>query len=224
MTKLWRTFWTHALYWRFWLFQRHRYDNLSLEKIGEIPLLILPQVFNPALFRTGELLIACAKPYITAKTRVLDMGTGSGYGAVACAKLGATVTAVDINPHAVKCATLNALLNDVAMDVRQGDLFAPVDGEKFDLILFNPPFFDGEPKTALDHAWRSVDVIPRFVDGLKTHLTDDGCALVVLSSKGNIDQFLALCADAGVSVEKIAERDTWNEVVLVYRLINPKRA
>ncbi|MCL4253440.1 MAG: methyltransferase, partial [Anaerolineae bacterium] len=219
MTKLWRTFWTHALYWRFWLFQRHRYDNLSLEKIGDINLLILPQVFNPALFRTGELLIQCAEKYITPKIRVLDMGTGSGYGGVACAKLGAMVTAVDINPHAVKCATLNALLNDVSVDVRQGDLFAPVTGEKFDLILFNPPFFDGEPKTMLDRAWRSVDVIPRFIDGLKSHLADDGCALVVLSSKGNIAQFLALCADARVHVEKITERDTWNEVVLVYRLM-----
>jgi len=222
MTKLWRKFWTHALYWRFWLFQRHRYDNLSLEKISEIPLLILPQVFNPALFRTGELLIQSVKSYITPKTRVLDMGTGSGYGAVACAKLGASVTAVDINPHAVKCATLNALLNDVTVDVRQGDLFAPVAGETFDLILFNPPFFDGQPKTLLDHAWRSMDVIPRFVDGIKNHLVVDGCALVVLSSKGNIDQFLALCADAKVKTEKIAERDTWNEVVLVYRLTHPK--
>jgi release factor glutamine methyltransferase len=175
-------------------------------------------VFNPALFRTGEMLIACAKPYITAKIRVLDMGTGSGYGAVACAKLGAIVTAVDINPHAVKCATLNALLNDVSITVHQGDLFAPVMDETFDLILFNPPFFDGEPKTALDHAWRSVDVIPRFVDGLKNCLADGGCALVVLSSKGNVDAFLGLCADAGVGVEKIASRDTWNEVVLVYRL------
>lgn len=222
MTRLWRKFWTHALYWRFWLFQRHRYDNLSLEKIGEIPLLILPQVFNPALFRTGELLIECSKQYIAPKVSVLDMGTGSGYGAVACAKLGAIVTAVDINPHAVKCATLNALLNDVTVDVRQGDLFAPIAGETFDLILFNPPFFDGQPKTLLDHAWRSVDVIPRFVDGLKNHLTADGCTLVVLSSKGNIAQFLGLCADAGMKIEKIAERDTWNEVVLVYRLMNTK--
>ncbi len=219
MTNLWRTFWTHALYWRFWLFQRHRYDNLSLEKIGDINLLILPQVFNPALFRTGELLIQCAEKYIIPKNRVLDMGTGSGYGAVACAKLGATVMAVDINPHAVKCATLNALLNDVSVDVRHGDLFAPITGETFDIILFNPPFFAGEPQTMLDRAWRSVDVIPRFIDGLKSHLADAGCALVVLSSKGNIAQFLALCADSGVRVEKIAERDTWNEVVLVYRLM-----
>ncbi len=215
---LWRKFWTHALYWRFWLFQRHRYDRLSLERVGDIDLLVMPQVFNPAIFRTGEMLINHARPYITAQTRVLDMGTGSGYGAVACAKHTSHVTAVDINPHAVTCATINSLLNDVTITVHEGDLFAPVDTMQFDLILFNPPFFDGTPTTPLDHAWRSVDVIPRFINGLSAHLTSDGCALVVLSSKGNITQFLQLCADADVRVAEIAKRDTLNEWVLVYRL------
>lgn len=218
MIQLWRTCWSHIFYWRFWLFQRHRYDRLTLETIGDLPLLILPQVFNPALFRTGEMLVRAAQPYITAQTRILDMGTGSGYGAIACAKRGASVTAVDINPHAVKCATINALLNDVTIDVRQGDLFAPLVGEAFDLILFNPPFFAGEPHTMLDRAWRSVDVIPRFLRQLKSHLTATGCALMVLSSKANLQQCLAWCADASLQVEPIAQRDTWNEVIYVYRL------
>ncbi|MDX2078424.1 MAG: HemK2/MTQ2 family protein methyltransferase [bacterium] len=218
MTSLWRKFWTRALYWRFLLFQRHRYDHLSLERMGDINLLILPQVFNPALFRTGAMLIEYAKPTITPQTRVLDMGTGSGFGAVACAKIASSVVAVDINPHAVKCATINAMINDVTVTVHEGDLFAPVDGQHFDLILFNPPFFDGEPKTPLDRAWRSTDVIPRFVHGLQAHLSPEGCALVVLSSKGNLPQFLQICADAGVHVEEIAKRDALSEWVLVYRL------
>ncbi|PJF31976.1 MAG: hypothetical protein CUN52_02285 [Phototrophicales bacterium] len=218
MTRMWRAFWTRALYWRFWLFQRHRYDRLTLETVDDITLLILPQVFNPALFRTGALLLEVAKAYITPQTRVLDMGTGSGIGAVMCAKITPHVVAVDINPHAVRCAHINALLNEVSFEIYEGDLFAPIAHEVFDLILFNPPFFDGEPQTMLDRAWRSVDVIPRFIAGLQAHLSPHGFALVVLSSKGNIAQFLALCADAGIHAEKITQRDTWNELVVVYRL------
>ena len=50
--------------------------------------------------------------------------------------------AVDINPEAVRCAGINALLNhfEHKIEVRHGDLFAAVPAERFDLIVFNPPF------------------------------------------------------------------------------------
>ncbi len=58
------------------------------------------------------------------------------------------VVAVDINPAAVRCAQINALLNQLEqrIEVRRGDLFAPVAGERFDLVLFNPPFLRGAPR------------------------------------------------------------------------------
>ena len=42
------------------------------------------------------------------------------------------------------------------IDVRHGDLFEPVAGERFDLVLFNPPFLLGAPQDERDAAWRSV--------------------------------------------------------------------
>src|SRR5205823_1604642 len=105
--------------------------------------------------------------------RALDMGTGSGIGAVFAARAGYRVVGVDLNPEAVRCARINALMNRLEdrLEAREGDLFAPVAGERFDLILFNPPFFRGEPRDALDMAWRSVDVLERFAEGLPSALT-----------------------------------------------------
>ncbi len=71
---------------------------------------------------------------------VLDIGTGSGVQAVFAADKASVVVATDINPAAVKIARLNAKRNgaDNIIDVRQGDLFAPINkDEKFDVILFN---------------------------------------------------------------------------------------
>lgn len=117
-------------------------------------------------------------------TRVLDMGTGSGIGAIFAAKHGAHVVAVDITEEAVRCARVNALINALEdrIDVRRGDLFAPVEGEMFDLILFNPPFYVGEPVEPWEHAWRSTNVVERFVTGLPRVLAPDGKALVILST------------------------------------------
>src|SRR5581483_11690365 len=155
---------------RYQVFSR-RYDRLALESIGGVPLLVLPQVFNPVLLRTGAFLaraltrLPLQEP---ARMAVLDMGTGSGVGAVFAARRGARVVAVDINAEAVRCARINALLNhlDERIEVRHGDLFEPVRGQRFDLVLFNPPFYRGAPSDNLDHAWRGQDVFERFAGGL----------------------------------------------------------
>ena len=65
---------------------------------------------------------------------ILDLGTGSGIGALFAARAGCLVTAVDINPEAVRCARINALMNrlEERVQVLEGDLFAPVAGRRSD--------------------------------------------------------------------------------------------
>ena len=88
--------------------------------------------------------------------------------------------------------------------MREGDLFGPVNGERFDLILFNPPFYRGEPRDALDRAWRATDVIERFAAQLGDHLTPTGSALVILSSDGEAAAFLDAVRTNGLVVEIVA--------------------
>lgn len=71
---------------------------------------------------------------------VLDLGCGSGLFAIAAAKLGAReVWATDISPAAVECTRRNAERNQVELRAKVGDLYDPVDGRLFDLIVSNPP-------------------------------------------------------------------------------------
>jgi SAM-dependent methyltransferase len=72
--------------------------------------------------------------------RALDLGTGNGYHALFAASHADHVTAVDINPRALRFAQFNALLNGADIDFREGNLFEPVAGETFDLIVSNPPY------------------------------------------------------------------------------------
>lgn len=201
---------------------RRRLGRVALEEIDGVPLVVLPQVFNPVLFRTGEILArtVASSPFAAPEEngRALDLGTGSGAGAVFAARRGFRVTAVDLNPEAVRCARINVLANHLEgrIDVREGDLFAPVAGERFDLILFNPPFFRGSPRDRLDLAWRGTDVLERFAAGLPDALTERGTALLCLSTDGEGEALLDALRRGGFSIETAARKDLGNEVVTVH--------
>ncbi len=102
------------------------------------------------------------------------------------------------------------------MTVLQGDLFAPVADERFDVVLFNPPYFRGEPRARSDHAWRSPDMDARFAQGLAKHLTPGGHALLCLSTDGDVS-FLDALREEGFSTELVAERDLVNEILRLHR-------
>jgi HemK-related putative methylase len=200
-----------------------RYRRLVLERVGDAPILVLPDVFNPVLFRTGPFLAETAMrlaPAAGPDRLALDMGTGSGVGAVFAARAGYKVLAVDINAEAVRCARINVLLNrlETQVEVRQGDLFAPVAGERFDLVLFNPPFYRGTPGDALDHAWRGVDVFERFAAGLPAALAPEGRALLVLSTDGDAAGMLGALAAQQLAHTVVARRDLGNEVLTIHQV------
>jgi release factor glutamine methyltransferase len=210
-----------AMAWGYRLIGKDRYDDYRLERIGGSPFVVMPSVFNPKVPRTGEFLASMLdSKTVSRDSRVLDMGTGSGVCAVFAAKHAAHVIAVDINPAAVRCASINALLNGVEdkVEVRQGDLFTAVPGEKFDLVLFNPPFLRGTPNDDRDRAWRSSDVAERFSAGLSGVLKPAGFALVLLSTFGDAKHFLDQFYDAGLGVYVQAERRFVNETLTIFKL------
>jgi release factor glutamine methyltransferase len=200
---------------------KDRYDDFRLERVKGVPFIVTPSVFNPKVPRTGEFLASLMDSSIVGSNfEVLDMGTGSGVCAMFAAKYARRVVAVDINPAAVRCAEINALLNHLEhkIDVRHGDLFAAVPGERFDLILFNPPFLRGAPRDDRDRAWRSSDVAERFAAGLRDRLNPGGFALVLLSTFGDANFFLEEFRKRGLEISVQAERRFVNERLTVFRL------
>jgi release factor glutamine methyltransferase len=201
---------------------RHRYDDFRFERVHGAPFLVTPSVFNPKLPRTGEFFAAQIDSRLVHRdAAVLDMGTGSGVCAVFAARYAQRVVAVDINPAAVRCAVINTLLNDLdhKIDVRHGDLFAPVHGERFDLVLFNPPFVREAPRDHRDQAWRSSDVPERFAAALGAHLKPGGAALVLLSTFGDCGAFLREFHNRGFEIAVHAERRFVNERLTLFRVV-----
>jgi HemK-related putative methylase len=210
-----------ALYWRYRERERRRRETVVLEHIEGVPLLVTPGVLNPRSMRSGAFFASrLVHAPLTADSKVLDMGTGSGVCALVTARHSNHVTAVDIDDNAVRCAQLNVLLNgmDGRVRVLQGNLFAPLTGRRFDLILFNPPYVRAAPRNDADRAWRSTDVAERFACALRGHLNPAGCALVLLSTFGDPGSFIREFQHHGFDMEVVAERNFINEKLLIIKL------
>jgi ribosomal protein L3 glutamine methyltransferase len=122
--------------------------------------------------------------------RVLDLCTGSGCLAILAAMHfpDAAVDGVDISRDALAVARIN--VRDHALEHRvrllRGDLFAPVDGERYDLIVSNPPYVDAagmaalppecrhEPRRAFAGGADGLKFVRRIIAEASRHLTPEG--------------------------------------------------
>ena len=123
---------------------------------------------------------------------VLDLGTGCGILAIIAAQKAKKVVAVDVNPYAVICAKTNINIQNLGdkVEVRYGDLFNTLrPKEKFDLIIFNPPYLPEEisPREEwLSKAWaggpKGTEITESFLSKVKSYLKKNGRILFIQSS------------------------------------------
>jgi release factor glutamine methyltransferase len=121
--------------------------------------------------------------------KVLEIGCGSGFISILCAKLGASVTAVDVNAAAIDITLSNAKQNHVYIQAFSSDLFACIK-EKFDVIIFNAPYLPENSEdiitkkhtAAFSSQYSKKDVIKRFISQYKNFLLSKGRVFIVVSS------------------------------------------
>ena len=132
----------------------------------------------------------------------LDLCTGSGCLAIlaALAFPGAAVVGADLSADALAVAARNVGEHGLDDRVRlvEGDLFAPLDLRKFDLILANPPYVDAAAMSAFPPEYRAepsmahaggadgLDLVRRIIAGARAHLTEGGGLLCEIGSGRDI--------------------------------------
>jgi SAM-dependent methyltransferase len=116
--------------------------------------------------------------------RVLDLGCGGGVQSLLAARHAERVVGVDLNPRAVAFARFNARLNGVSnAEFLEGDLYDPVRGERFDLVVCNPPYVVS-PETHLlfrDGGRPGDSLCAEIVRRAGDHLEEGGFATVLVN-------------------------------------------
>src|SRR6202789_1345232 len=184
-----------------------------------------PKVFPPKLFLPSEFFARFLATIDLAGKRVADVGTGSGILALAAARAGATVVALDINPNAVKAATDNSCANGFVDRVPgiRSDLMSGLEpGCLFDVIISNPPFFSGEPRDIADRAWVAGpgyrDIMSLF-DQAHKRLKPSGTMYVLLSSDSDLHFLGQLIAKAGFRARIATAFSIVIESMIIYELV-----
>ncbi len=144
----------------------------------------------------AELIEGQFAPWVEADqvAAVLDLCTGSGCIAIACALAfpWATVDAVDISSDALAVAQINVDRHDVAerVELIESNLFAGLTGRRYDLIVSNPPYVDAEDLAAMPEEFRrepelglaagddGLDIVIRMLAQAADFLTENGVLVV----------------------------------------------
>ncbi len=187
-----------------------------------------------------ELLVELGAKFATERARtcpaprIVDLGTGSGIVAITLARLcpQAAVSAVDVSPEALAVAAANAARLAPAVRLLAGDWYAPLAGERFDLIVANPPYVvSGDPHLALNGlpfepqgaltdgvaGGDGLACIRAIVGGAPAHLAAGGWLLI----EHGYDQ--AAGVQALLRAENFSEVQSWQDLAGIDRVSGGRR-
>lgn len=144
----------------------------------------------------AELIDEGFRPWVEANEvkHILDLCTGSGCIAIACALtfLEATVDAIDLSQEALEVAAQNVKRHHVGdrVNLIRSDLFERLEGRQYDIIISNPPYvgemdynklpkeYNHEPKLALEAGVDGLSIVRRILQQAVSHLTPKGILIV----------------------------------------------
>ena len=177
-------------------------------------------VYQPA--EDSHLLASTAVEEMPARSRVLDVGTGSGWVAATVAdETGADVVGSDLNPLACAAA------RDRGVPAVRTDLVSGFCGGAFDVVLFNPPYLPRDEDAARDD-WMEValsggetgrEVVEPFLGEVGRVLAPDGFVLLLVSTFTGVDEVVEYADARGFSSVAVREESFPFETLTVLKLV-----
>ena len=179
-----------------------------------------PNVYEPA----EDTFLLAENLDIKRTDEVLEIGTGTGLITVVAAQKSRNVVATDINKHAVECTLKNIIANRIYnVELREGNLFEPIENEKFDLILFNTPYLpteedqklDDELNAAFDGGLEGRETIDKFLEEVKDYLNEEGRVQLVQSSLSDNEKTIKKLEQYGFDARITAREKCFFEEIVV---------
>lgn len=163
-----------------------------------------PNVYDPA----EDTMLLAKNLDVRINDRVLEIGVGSGYISLVASQKAESIFGIDINPHAVRLAKINAKQNNVTnVEFIVGDLFTAIRG-KFSLIIMNPPYLPqsvDDEHGPIDYSWNGGKdgryLTERFIKEVDNYLGNNGRIQIIQSTLSGYDKTINALCKKGFEVE-----------------------
>jgi release factor glutamine methyltransferase len=171
-------------------------------------LTVLEGVYPPS---EDSFLLMGAIEWLSGVGKALDLCCGTGAVGLSIAHRVRQMVAVDINPIAVKNTVINYKDSGLSerLDATVGDLFSPLRGKVFDLVIMNPPYVDDLGRAG-DLSWsggrKGRRVIDHFLDTVGAFLSPGGRAAFIQSDLNGLQETLERARGNGLVARVIGER------------------
>lgn len=184
----------------------------STARFDGFKLRILKGVFHPKLFFSTSYFYSFLSSKEFQNRKFLEIGSGSGILSMLAHRNGALVTAIDIDPKAVKNTSLNFESNfkpTEQITIIQSDLFSNVPVQQFDMVAINPPYYFKKIEVDAHYAWycgEQGEYFTRLFSGLKNYTSRVTEVYMVLEENCDIERIKNLAAGHNLGMEKVDEK------------------
>lgn len=186
---------------------------------------IFPGVFHPAFFFSTKFFFSFISKLPLENKSCLEIGSGSGLLSILMSRKKALVTAIDINPLAIKNTLLNYELNKSQLrqefTVQQSDMYTNLPAQKFDCIIVAPPYFFTDPKNDSEHAWfcgKNGEYFYKLFSGLNIYFTTNTSMYMILADNCDLERIQKIAAESHFSFELADTKRIWWEENYIFKI------
>ena len=188
----------------------------------DIEVIVHPEVFPPQLTLSTKILLDFISELDLQKKTFLELGCGCGIISLFASKKGAEVTATDINTRALEYLEKAAIKNKLDVSCLYSDLFENLEGQQFDFIIINPPYYPKFPKNIKEQAWfcgEDFEYFKGLFFQLAAFLSDNNKTYMILSEDCKIKTIASIATKNNFSLEPVLNIKKMGELNSIYQII-----
>lgn len=161
-----------------------------------------------------------ANKNLIAKKKVLELGCGNCHNSIFCAKHGASVFSLDINPDALKYGLMHAKKESVVLNFVLSNMFQNLRETNFDIIIFNPPYLPSDKieDITVDGLEKGRHFIDIFIHDFDKYLKKGGFALLLHTDYNDLLETEQKLKEKGFKIQILKRERYFFEELFVLKI------
>jgi release factor glutamine methyltransferase len=183
--------------------------------------IVLPDVFQPYFTLSTKILLHFLGEKNLKNKSLLELGCGTGIISAFTALKGAHVTSSDINPEAVKNASINAKKNNIETTVILSDLFNDINLQIFDFIIINPPYYPKDAQNDKEMAWfcgENFEYFERLFKEIEPFQNKQSEVYMILSVDCELEKIQSIGLKNQFRMDEVMKIKKWGEWNYIYKI------